>query len=280
MASFSAGNRLQVAYTSRPPGLSRRAALSRMACCLALSSATSSGDWRHFRSGLRRSVPRPEQGASTSTRSNLPFRRLMRSSRSCAMPTGCTLLRPLRASRGFSASSRCADTSNAYSRPVLRMAAPIANVLPPAPAQKSATISPRCASSSSASSCEPSSCTSTAPRVKASSFCSAGLPGTRRPQGEYGVSTDLIAACASSACAGGLFSFKVLTRRSSGAGCISDSARASNSPPTCACKGSTSHAGRLWRCCGISSAGDTASQASSHCFSGSVSACLRKSRGA
>jgi hypothetical protein len=38
-----------------------------------------------------------------------------------------------------------------------------------------------------ASSCEPSSCTSMAPRVKASSLVSAGLPSMRRPQGEYGV---------------------------------------------------------------------------------------------
>lgn len=125
--------------------------------------ATASGVWRHLRSGLRRSVPRPEHGASTSTRSILPARRLMRSSRSCAMATGCTLDRPLRASRGLSASSRCADTSKAYSRPVERMAAPMASVLPPAPAQKSVTISPRRASSSRASSCEPSSCTSMRP---------------------------------------------------------------------------------------------------------------------
>jgi hypothetical protein len=170
----------------QPPALSRRAALARMACCLATSSCTPAGDWRHFRSGLRRSVPRPEHGASTSTRSSLPARRLTRSSRSCAMATGCTLDRPLRARRGLSASSRCAETSKAYSRPVLRMVAPMARVLPPAPAQKSATISPRCASSSRASSCEPSSCTSTAPRVNRSSLVSAGLPSMRRPQGEYG----------------------------------------------------------------------------------------------
>ena len=54
--------------------------------------------------------------------------------------------------------------SKAYSRPVLRIAAPSASVLPPAPAQKSTTISPRLASSSSASSWLPSSCTSTSPR--------------------------------------------------------------------------------------------------------------------
>ena len=184
MASFSWGRMLQVAYTSRPPGLSRRAALSRMAVCLATSSCTLLADWRHLRSGLRRSVPRPEQGASTSTRSILPARRLMRSSRSWAMAAGCTFDRPLRASLGLSASSRWADTSNAYRRPVLRMVAPMASVLPPAPAQKSTTISPRLASSSRASSCEPSSCTSMAPRVNASSLVSAGLPSMRRPHGE------------------------------------------------------------------------------------------------
>jgi hypothetical protein len=46
----------------------------------------------------------------------------------------------------------------------------MASVLPPAPAQKSTTISPRLASSSRASNCEPSSCTSMAPRVNTSSF--------------------------------------------------------------------------------------------------------------
>ena len=162
-ASFSAGSRLQVAYTKRPPGLSRRAARRKMAACVAANAGMSLGDRRHFTSGLRRKVPRPEQGASISTRSTLPARRWMRASVSSAMAMGYTLPRPLRVRRGLSCSSRCAETSNAYRRPVLRMAAPNARVLPPAPAQKSTTISLRLASSSKASSCEPSSCTSTCP---------------------------------------------------------------------------------------------------------------------
>ena len=279
MASFSCGSRLQVAYTRRPPGLGRRAALSRMAVCLATSSASAWGDWRHLRSGLRRSVPRPEQGASTSTRSILPARRLTRSSRSCAMAAGCTLDSPLRASRGLRASSRWADTSKAYSRPVLRMAAPMARVLPPAPAQKSTTISPRLASSSRASNWEPSSCTSMAPRTKAGSLVSAGLPCTRRPQGEYGVASVLIAACASSFCTCSRFSFRILTRRSSGALVDKACTRGQNSAPSCALSGSASHSGRLWRWRSSRSSSAIASHWSSHCFSRSFSAALRKSRG-
>ena len=110
--------------------------------------------------GCGAACPGPSTGASTSTRSILPARRLMRSSRSWAICAGCTLDRPLRASRGLSASSRWPETSKAYRRPVLRIAAPSASVLPPAPAQKSTTISPRLASVSSASSWLPSSCTS------------------------------------------------------------------------------------------------------------------------
>ena len=125
----------------------------------------------------------------------------MRSSRSCAICTGYTFDRPLRARRGLSAASRWPETSNAYRRPVLRISAPSASVLPPAPAQKSATISPRLAPVSSASSWLPSSCTSTSPRRKTSSLCSGGLPGRRRPTGEYGVGSAAMPASASAACA-------------------------------------------------------------------------------
>ena len=162
---------------------------------------------------------------------------------------------------------------------MLRMVAPIARVLPPAPAQKSTTISPRLASSSKASSCEPSSCTSMAPRVKASSLVSAGLPSMRRPQGEYGVATDLIAARASSFCTSARFSFKTLTRRSSGAFCAMLSARGQNSSPSWSLRGCTSHSGRLWRWRSIRSAGLMASHWSSQFFSCSVSALFKKSRG-
>ncbi len=55
---------------------------------------------RHLRSGLRRSVPKPVHGASTSTRSILPARRFTFVSRSFAMHCGCTFDSPERARRG------------------------------------------------------------------------------------------------------------------------------------------------------------------------------------
>ena len=57
------------------------------------------GPWRHLRSGLRRSVPKPLHGASTSTRSSLPASRLARAS-SSPSTTVCTLVMPARAARG------------------------------------------------------------------------------------------------------------------------------------------------------------------------------------
>jgi hypothetical protein len=44
IASFSSGNRLQVAYTKRPPDFNKRAALAKMDVCLTVSSATDCGD--------------------------------------------------------------------------------------------------------------------------------------------------------------------------------------------------------------------------------------------
>ena len=72
-----------------------------MARCFAASSATAGPGWRHLRSGLRRSVPKPVQGASTRTRSILRARRLIFASRSFASSCGCTLDSPERASRGL-----------------------------------------------------------------------------------------------------------------------------------------------------------------------------------
>ena len=51
---------------------------------------------RHLRSGLRRSVPKPVHGASTSTRSILPARRFTLVSRSLASTCGCTFDSPER----------------------------------------------------------------------------------------------------------------------------------------------------------------------------------------
>src|SRR4030065_485473 len=85
---------LQVAYTSRPPFFSRRLAEARIAACLRVNSSILPGDWRNFRSGLRRSVPRPLHGASTSTRSILPDRRFTLRSFSCEISIGWVLLAP------------------------------------------------------------------------------------------------------------------------------------------------------------------------------------------
>ena len=66
IASFSSGSTLQVAYTSRPPGLTSVAAAARIARLLRSPARGSlSAACRHFRSGLRRSVPKPLHGAST-----------------------------------------------------------------------------------------------------------------------------------------------------------------------------------------------------------------------
>ena len=174
----------------------------------------------------------------------------MRSSRSCAICTGCTLDSPLRASRGFSASSRWPETSKAYSRPVLRIAAPSASVLPPAPAQKSTTISPRLASVSSASSWLPSSCTSTSPRSEhAQPVAAPACRRTRRPQGEYGVGSASMPAAASAACTSSRLAFKrvdaqVQRRRLRSA---PRPAARTRSAPSCSRSAPASQSGRLWR---------------------------------
>ena len=94
IASFSSGSTLHVAYTRRPPGFTSVAAAARIDACLAASSATADSGCRHLRSGLRRSVPKPVHGASTSTRSILPARRLTLVSRSLASTCGWTFDKP------------------------------------------------------------------------------------------------------------------------------------------------------------------------------------------
>ena len=74
---------------------------------------------RHLRSGLRRSVPKPVHGASTSTRSILPARRFTLASRSCAMHLRVHVRQPrAREPRLRGCASRFATTSNAYSAPL------------------------------------------------------------------------------------------------------------------------------------------------------------------
>jgi hypothetical protein len=96
-----------------------------------------------------------------------------------AISTGCTFDSPARAMRGLSLARRFSDTSKAYRRPVERIIAPSCSVLPPAPAQKSTTSSPRLGCTSRPSNWLPSSCTSKLPSRNSGCFCSAGLPARR-----------------------------------------------------------------------------------------------------
>ena len=152
-----------MAYTRRPPGATQREALAKIRACKTVSSCKLCTDWRHFKSGLRRKVPIPLHGASTNTRWAFPAKRRTRVSFSCSSTTGTMFDKPLRANRGFALANRVAETSRAYNRPVERIKAPKSKVLPPAPAQKSMTISPRFGPTNRASSWLPSSCTSIKP---------------------------------------------------------------------------------------------------------------------
>ena len=67
--SFSSGRIVQVEYTSVPPGLTYRAALSKIARWITGRANRSSG-FLYRTSGFFRMMPKPEQGASTSTTSN------------------------------------------------------------------------------------------------------------------------------------------------------------------------------------------------------------------
>src|SRR6266513_2949537 len=67
------------------------------------------------------------------------------------------------------------------------MRAPSASVLPPAPAQKSTTISPRLGATRLQSNWLPSSCTSMQPSRNSACRLIAGFPAMRIPWGEYGV---------------------------------------------------------------------------------------------
>jgi len=120
----------------------------------------------------------------------------------------------------------------------------MASVLPPAPAQKSHTISPRRAPSSSASSWLPSSCTSRLPSTNSGWRLIAGWSLKRMPHGEYGVGSTASPSsrnCASTVSRSALYAF---TRTSIGAGCCRarPSTRMSASLIT-GCSFSTTHSG-------------------------------------
>ena len=79
---------VQVAYASVPPGLTWEASARSMATCWRAMSTISSGFKRQRISGWRRSVPRPEQGASRNTASK--ERPGIRSSASSTSPTSAS----------------------------------------------------------------------------------------------------------------------------------------------------------------------------------------------
>jgi hypothetical protein len=214
---------------------------------LACSSATACGLWRHFRSGLRRRVPRPEQGASTSTRSILPARRLMRSSRSWAICAGCTLDRPLRASRGLSAPA---------GGPTRRRRTAARCCASPRPAPASCRRRRRRSRPPSRRAWRPpagpaAGCLRPAPRppgeqrqlVQRRLALDAQAPG--RVRRGLGRRCRLRPGCA---CTSSRLAFSVLTRRSSGAGSAPAPAPAARTPrPAVRAAALASQSGRLWR---------------------------------
>ena len=147
---------------ARPPppaGRSRPAATAAAAGSRSRSFAVS----RQRASGLRRKVPRPEQGASTSTRSQPPARASGGSGLPGWISRATTFDSPARRARRRSSSSLRPDVSSASSRPPPPSCAASASVLPPAPAQASATRPRGGGATASATSWLPSSITSNSP---------------------------------------------------------------------------------------------------------------------
>jgi hypothetical protein len=87
-SSSSSSSGLQVAIDQPPARLQQPRRRVEDGALLLAQGGEGLGRLPPLQVGLRRSVPSPVQGASTSTRSILPARRLIRSSRSCAICTG------------------------------------------------------------------------------------------------------------------------------------------------------------------------------------------------
>src|SRR5712692_3522157 len=107
------------------------------------------------------------------------------------------------------------------------MSAPRASVLPPAPAQKSTTISPRLGATRWQSTWLPSSCTSMLPSRNNGCRLIAGFSWSLIPSGEYGVAAARSPSTASRSSAASREIFSGFTRRSSGAFCSRPFASAS-----------------------------------------------------
>ncbi len=105
------------------------------------------------------------------------------------MTCACKLDKPERLRRLPRLNKRFSEISNAYKRPVFFIKAPIASVLPPAPAQKSATIWPRFGATKYANNWLPSSCTSILPASNNTCLLMFKRAPMRMPIGEYGVTS-------------------------------------------------------------------------------------------
>ena len=155
-----------MAYISRPPGLTNRAAAISIFCCtwtiasrfVLFSLCRISGSLRH--------VPIPEHGASTSTLSNFLANRLSFGSASPPISLLSTLCSPALLILNAALSNRVKEVSKARILPLFAINDPMANVLPPAPLQKSAICIPGFASTNIEIIWEPSSWISNKPSRK------------------------------------------------------------------------------------------------------------------
>ena len=136
---------MQVEYTSRPPGRTRRAAQARISRWRFWQPRLLASVHSAMAPGSRRNMPSPEHGASTSTASNA-------SGNAWARRAGLSLVTaafhaPMRSRFDSSTFARRGSISLATSAPA-HSASRVA--LPPGAAHKSSTRSPRCAQSTSA----------------------------------------------------------------------------------------------------------------------------------
>ena len=146
--SSATGAKVQVEYTSCPPGASAAAAQSRICAPSSAHCFTSASQCCCRATGSLRNIPSPEQGASTSTRSK-------NSGRASAMRAGVSLSTtalgtPMRSRLLFRISARAATYSLLTSTPRPCKAAASWLLLPPGAAHRSNTRMPGCTPSSGA----------------------------------------------------------------------------------------------------------------------------------
>ena len=147
-SSQNGGAKVQVEYTSCPPGASAAAAQSSICAPSSAHCFTSASQCCCSATGSLRNIPSPEQGASTSTRSK-------NSGSASAMRAGVSLSTtaletPMRSRLLFKISARAATYSLLTSTPRPCNAAASWLLLPPGAAHRSSTRIPGCTPSSGA----------------------------------------------------------------------------------------------------------------------------------